>query len=122
MRSPLLPALALALGFALACGSDEGGSTAASAPAAAPAAPVAHCDAIATLSNCVEYTSQSEADEDCKTSWESTAQPGACPADGAVVRCKVGERLRIYYSSGGMPSDKAAGEAHCRNAMGGEPI
>lgn len=110
----------LALVPLAACfGDGAGGGSSVDIPKPeAPQTAVAHCDAIEEMSTCVEYGDKATADADCN-SFGGTVGEGACPTDGLTGTCAHDGKGRKYYSTGGMPSDAAYAERHCRNAMAG---
>jgi hypothetical protein len=83
-----------------------------------PTAAVAHCDAIAVASTCVEYGAKAEAESEC-ASLGGVVADGACPADGRVGGCEHLGQLRRYYAVGGAPSDAGFAQKHCQNALSG---
>lgn len=79
---------------------------------------VAHCDAIADLSTCLEYGTKAEAEADC-VSFDGTVGDGACPAEGLAGACDHDGKSRRYYTTGGSPNTADYAERHCKNAMAG---
>lgn len=116
-RTPLsLAALTLLTAlFVASIGSEQDAST---AEPTLPTDLAAHCDAIESLSTCLEYPTRAEAEADC-VSFDGTVGDGACPTGSLSGSCLVDGKVRHYYTSGGMPNDADYAGRHCRNALAG---
>ncbi|MEL6344371.1 MAG: hypothetical protein AAFV53_14735 [Myxococcota bacterium] len=89
------------------------------APAAANAGlPPAHCDAISSLSVCIQYDSRDAANASCPD-FKGQVSDGACPTEQQSGSCAHDGKVRNYYKSGGSPQGTSYAERHCTQALSG---
>jgi hypothetical protein len=104
---------------AVACGKSTGATTSSTTTTAASITIAASCDAVSSISTCMDYETESAARSDCP-SFGGKVSTSPCTAAGLSGSCAIeGKGIRRYYSTGAMPSTPDYASAHCANAMAG---